>query len=211
MSFVSAAILLYCTSQMQLHEYPENEWSPYLDLVENDMAMLDYCQELDPVASALRNTLSQYMQFLRMPSSAPKRAADQPRLRTKLQPSPSTEAKGDEQARNLVDSLLTVPKGRAGPAQTSIDLLKLVCQPFSDAAGPSSSTSNGYHVPHALGKLQQQQQHKGPRDIFEAGATWEMSIPYGWQQCQSSVGFAENSSNLAVTMAQQKEMLRAGV
>jgi hypothetical protein len=210
MSFVSAAILLYCTSQMQLHEYPENEWSPFLDLVDNDMAILDYCQELDPVASTLRDTLSQYMQFLRMPSCAPKRAADQPRPRPKLQPLPSTKAKGDKQAQDLIDSLLTIPKGRAGPAQTSIDLLKLVCQPFSDAAGPSCSTSNGFHVPHVLGKLERQQQ-KAPRDMFEAGATLEMSIPYGWQQCQSSVGFVENSRNLAVTMAQQKEMLRAGV
>ena len=210
MSFVSAVVLLYCTSQMQLHEYPENEWSPFLDLVGNDMAILYYCQELDPVASALRNTLSQYMQFLRMPTCAPKRAADQPRPRTKLQPSPSTKAKGDEHAHNLVDTLLTIPKGRAGPAQTSIDLLKLVCQPFSDAAGPSSSNSNGYHVPHVLGKWPQQQQ-RSPRNIFEAGATLEMAIPYGWQQCQSSVGFAENSRNLAVTMAQQEEMLRAGV
>ena len=151
------------------------------------------------------------MQFLRMPSCAPKRAADQPWPRPKLQPSPSTKVKRDKQAQDLVDSLLTIPKGRAGPAQTSIHLLKLVCQPFSDPAGPSSSTSNGYHVPHVLGKLQQQQQQKAPRDMFEAGATLEMSIPYGWQQCQSSVGFVENSRNLAVTMAQQKEMLRADV
>jgi hypothetical protein len=46
---------------MQLHDYPEHEWQTYLNLVENDMELLAYCQELDPVASKLFDTLSQYL------------------------------------------------------------------------------------------------------------------------------------------------------
>lgn len=198
---------------MQLHDYPESEWQPYLDLVDNDMEILAYCQELDPVASTLRDTLSQYMQFLRVPSRAPPKRKSTPswaRVAIKAQ----TEAAREEpRIQDLVDLLLTIPQGRAGPAQTSLDLLKLVCQPFNDgvAAGPGHSTATkGYEVPDVLGKLQQKAAAT-PRDKWSSCATaagaW---MPFGWQQCQSSVVFSGKSTNLALTMAQE-EMLRAGV
>lgn len=203
MGFVSAAILLYCTSQMQLHDYPEHEWQPCLDLVDNDMEILAYCQELDPVAARLRDTLSQYMQFLRMPSRAPKRKPMSPWARAALGPQISQE---EQQGQDIVDLLLTLPAGRAGPAQTSLDLLKLVCQPFNDDAGPGTSTANGYRVPHLLGNFQQKSPN-GKNDLHATG-TW---MPFGWQQCQSSTAFTGMSTNLALTVAQQQEMLRVSV
>lgn len=185
---------------MQLHDYPEHEWQPCLNLVDNDMEILAYCQELDPVASRLRDTLSQYMQFLRMPSLAPRR-----------KPAPqwgraTSGPQREQQGQDIVDLLLTIPAGRAGPAQTSMDLLKLVCQPFNDDAGPSSLTSNGYKVPHVLGNLQQRAPHEKWNN--QATHTW---MPFGWQQCQTSAVFTGRSTNLALTIAQQQEMLRAGV
>lgn len=179
---------------------------PYLNLVDNDMEILGYCQELDPVASTLRDTLSQYMQFLRMPSYAAKRKAQPAWARSTIRPTQPELTKEEQRAQDLVDLLLTIPEGRAGPAQTSIDLLKLVCQPFNDEAGPSSSTSNGYEVPHVLGNLQQKPAH----EKWETRVT-ETWMPYGWQQCQSSAAFASRSSNLALTAAQQQELLRAVV
>jgi len=136
---------------MQLHDYAESEWQPLLDLVDNDMEILAYCEELDPVASKLRDSLSQYMQFLRMPSRVPKPKPLPPWARATL----NSQAKQQGQdGQDIVDLLLTIPAGRAGPAQTSVDLLKLVCQPFNDAAGPNGSTFNGYGVPQVLGNLQ---------------------------------------------------------
>jgi hypothetical protein len=197
---------MYCTSQMQLHDYPEPEWQPYLNLVDNDMELLAYCQELDPVAGVLRDTLSQYMQFLRMPSRAPKRKPQPSWVRATLNP-PSKNSQPDQQRQDIVDVLLTIPAGRAGPAQTSVDLLKLVCQPFNDEAGSSgSSASNGHRVPHVLGNLQQEAPHK--KWDYPATETW---VPFGWQQCQSSVAFSGRSTTLALCVAQQQEMLRAGV
>jgi len=186
---------------MQLHSYPAHEWQEYLNLVDNDMEILAYCEELDPVASRLRDTLSQYLQFLRMPSPAPKRKPT-PQWAARATLSPQREQQGQD----IVDLLLTIPAGRAGPAQTSMDLLKLVCQPFNDDAGPGSSTSNGYKVPHVLGNIQQKAPHE--KWEFQTTDTW---MPFGWQQCQTSAVFTGRSTNLALTMAQQQEMLRAGV
>jgi hypothetical protein len=137
---------------MQLHDYPESEWQPLLDLVDNDMEILAYCEELDPVASKLRDTLSQYMQFLRMPSRAPKPKPLPPWARATL----NSQAKQQgQEGQDIVDMLLTIPAGRAGPAQTSVDLLKLVCQPFNDGSGSNSSTPNASSVPQMLGSIQQ--------------------------------------------------------
>ena len=187
---------------MQLHNCPAHEWQEYLDLVDNDMEILSYCEELDPVASRLRDTLSQYLQFLRMPSPAPKRKPAPQWARSTHGP-PRIE----HQSQDIVDLLLTIPVGRAGPAQTSMDLLKLVCQPFNNDLGPGgSSTSNGYKVPHVLGNVQQ----KAPNEKWEYQAT-DAWMPFGWQQCQTSAVFTGRSTNLALTIAQQQEMLRAGV
>jgi hypothetical protein len=190
---------------MQLHDYPEHEWQTYLNLVENDMELLAYCQELDPVASKLFDTLSQYMQFLRIPSRAPKRKPQ--RSWGRATPNPSFETpQTDQQGQDVVDLMLTIPAGRAGPAQTSMDLLKLVCQPFNDDARSSSEASNGHRVPHVLGNLQQEAPHK--EWDYPATETW---VPFGWQQCQNSAAFTGRSTNLALTIAQQQEMLRVGV
>jgi hypothetical protein len=189
---------------MQLHNYPSHEWQEYLNLVDNDMEILAYCEELDPVASKLRDTLSQYIQFLRMPSPAPKRRPT-PRWGARTTPSPQREQQ-QQQSQDIVDLLLTIPAGRAGPAQTSMDLLKLVCQPFNGDVGPESSTSNGYKVPHVLGNIRQKSPHE--KWEYQATDTW---MPFGWQQCQTSAVFTRRSSNLALTTAQQQETLRAGV
>jgi hypothetical protein len=197
---------MYCTSQMQLHDYPEAEWQPLLNLVDNDMEILAYCEELDPVASKLRDTLSQYMQFLRMPSRAPKRKPHPSWVRATLNP-PSKTSRPEQQRQDIADVLLTIPAGRAGPAQTSMDLLKLVCQPFNDeSASNGSSASNGHRVPHVLGNLPQEAPHK--KWDYPATETW---VPFGWQQCQSSATFSGRSTTLALCMAQQQEMLRASV
>jgi hypothetical protein len=204
---------------MQIHNAPEAEWRQYLSLVDNDMEVLAYCQELDPVATKLRDTLSQYMQFLRVPSRAPKRRAPATWARAALQP-PSKTPQQDQAAPaphspDIVDLLLSAPiGGRAGPIQTSTDLLKLVCQPFNDDdadGGPRSSTSstatNGYRVPHVLGSVRHD---STPREKWGRQATTDSRMPFGWQQCHSSTAFTGNSTNLALTMAQQ-EMMRAGV
>jgi hypothetical protein len=215
---------------MQLHAAPEPEWRPYLSLVDNDMEVLAYCQELDPVATTLRDTLSQYMQFLRVPSLAPKRKAPATWARAAALEPPSSEQhpKEQQQATNqspdLVDLLLSAPTGRAGPIQTSTDLLKLVCQPFNDDVGddPRSSRSStaastaanggrsgstrGYRVPRVLGDIRHD---STPRERWGRQAT-DAWMPFGWQQCQSSTAFTGKSTNLALSMAQQ-EMTRAGV
>lgn len=192
---------------MQLHDYPESEWQPLLNLVDNDMEILAYCEELDPVASKLRDTLSQYMQFLRMPSRAPKPKPLPPWARAALK---SQEKEQSQDSQDIVDLLLTIPAGRAGPAQTSVDLLKLVCQPFNDAAGqPNSSTSNAYSVPQMLGNLQQRT--PPPTGKWDHRATDTIWLPFGWQQCQTSAAFTARSTNLALKMSQQQqpEMLAA--
>lgn len=192
---------------MQLHDHPESEWQPLLNLVDNDMEILAYCEELDPVASKLRDTLSQYMQFLRMPSRAPKPKPLPPWARAALK---SQEKQQSQDSQDIVDLLLTIPAGRAGPAQTSVDLLKLVCQPFNDAAGPNSSTSNAYSVPQMLGNFQQRTPPPtGKWDHRATDTTW---LPFGWQQCQTSAAFTARSTNLALKMSQQQqqpEMLAA--
>jgi hypothetical protein len=191
---------------MQLHDYPESEWQPYLNLVDSDMELLAYCQELDPVASRLRDTLSQYMQFLRMPSLAPKRKPLPAWARaavsvksTSTSNSPSQPQSPAQNTQDIVDLLLTIPSHRAGPAHTSTDLRKLVCQPFNDESGSKA-------MPYVLENSEQ----AAPRDKWEypATGTW---MPLGWQQCQSSAAYIGGSTNLALTMAQQREMLRAGV
>lgn len=192
---------------MQLHNYPEHEWQPYLSLVDNDMDVLAYCQELDPVAGTLRDTLSQYMQFLRLPSRAPKPKATPPWARASLNP-PNQMPREDPQGQDLVELLLTVPTSRAGPAQTSMDLLKIVCQPFNDSEAPKSpgnQAPKGYEIPKVLGDLSQELPRE-PWDQQESDA-W---MPFGWQQCQTNMAFTCKATNLALTMAQQ-EMLRAGV
>lgn len=216
-AFVSAAILLYCISQMQLHDYPDTEWQPYLSLVDNDMDVLAYCQELDPVAGTLRDTLSQYMQFLRIPSRTQKPKAPPPWARASLNP-PSQQPREGAQGQDLVDLLLAMPTGRAGPAQTSMDLLKIVCQPFNESEGeareiPSSASEGaqarskkGYQIPKVLGDVTSQDLPREPWDR-QCSDAW---MPFGWQQCQSNAAYSCKATNLALTMAQQ-EMLRAGV
>ena len=197
---------------MQLHDYPESEWQPYLIFVDNDMEILAYCEELDPVASKLRDTLSQYMQFLRMPSRAPKPSPLAPWARATLKP--QAKPQGQEGQQDLVDVLLTIPVGRAGPAQTSVDLLKIVSQPFNDAAaGPTSgSTPRAHSVPHIMGSLQQNAPLT-PRGKWEYQAADAARLPFGWQHCQTSAAFIGRATNLALTGAQQpqSEMLRAAV
>jgi hypothetical protein len=192
------------------------------------MEVLAYCQELDPVATKLRDTLSQYMQFLRVPSRAPKRRAPATWARAALQPPSKTpqqdQATAAPQSPDIVDLLLSAPiGGRAGPIQTSTDLLKLVCQPFNDDdadGGPRSSTSSistttaaangnssGYRVPHVLGSVRHD---STAHEKWGRQATTNNRMPFGWQQCQSSTAFTGQSTNLALTMAQQ-EMMRAGV
>jgi hypothetical protein len=224
-AFVSAAILLYSISQMQIHNAPEAEWRRYMSFVDNDMEVLAYCQDLDPVATRLRDTLSQYMQFLRVPSLAPKRKAPATWARAALQPPMKTPRDQPEppQTPDLVDLLLSAPTGRAGPIQTSADLLKLVCQPFNDteehphprssrssslttANTASGSNVSGYTVPRVLGEIRHD---SAPREKWGRQAT-NARLPFGWQQCQSSTAFTGRSSTLALTMAQQ-EMMRAGV
>lgn len=195
---------MYCTSQMQLHDYQEHEWQSYLDFVDNDMAILAYCEALDPVASKLRDILSQYMQFLRMPSRAPKRKPLPSWTRVALSREPERPQE-DQQGPDIVDLLLTIPAGRAGPAQTSLDLLALMCQPFSDDAKSGSSTSYEHRVPHVLGSFQQKAPHE--KWDYPTTNTW---APFGWQQCQSSAAYTGRSSNLALTQAQQ-EMRKVGV
>ena len=191
---------------MQLHDYPESEWQPLLDLVDNDMEILAYCEELDPVASKLRDTLSQYMQFLRMPSRAPKPKPLPPWARATL----NSQAKQQgQEGQDIVDMLLTIPAGRAGPAQTSVDLLKLVCQPFNDGSGSNSSTPNASSVPQMLGSIQQRTPPPhGKWDFKATDTTW---LPFGWQRCQTSAAFTGRSATLALTRAQQPEMLTAVV
>jgi hypothetical protein len=209
---------------MQIHNQPENEWRQYLSLVDNDMEVLAYCQELDPVATTLRDTLSQYMQFLRVPSIAPRPKAPATWARAALKSPSDSRPKQQQQAPprslDLVDLLLSVPTGRAGPIQTSTDLLKLVCQPFNDAdedprrpspatASSTASTaySGGYRVPRVLGNIGHD---STPRETWGRQGSSIAWMPFGWQQCQSSVAFTGMSTNLALTMAQQ-EMMRAGV
>lgn len=192
---------------MQLHDYPHDEWRPYLALVDVDMKILAYCQELDPVAGILRDTLSQYVQFLRVPSSAPKRRPIPTCGRAALNP-PSKQLRMDLQGgEDIVDLLLTIPHGRAGPVQTSLDLFKVVCQPFNDLEPPRRSC-DGYRIPHVLGDVKRDSPSP-PRNMWGQQAT-DSWMPFGWQQCQSSTAFTGKSTNLALTMAQQ-EMLRAGV
>lgn len=190
---------------MQLHNYQEHEWQPYLDLVDNDMEILAYCEELDPVASRLRDILSQYMQFLRMPSRALKRKPLP--LWARMAQNHSSESSDESQqgGPDIVDLLLTIPAGRAGPAQTSLDLLALMCQPFSDDFKSNSSTSSGHRVPHVLGNFQRKAPHE--KWDYPTTNTW---APFGWQQCQSSAAYTGRSSNLAIAIAQQ-EMLKVGV
>jgi hypothetical protein len=219
-AFISASILLYTISQLQIHNLPEAEWRPYLILIDNDFEVLAYCQELDPVATRLRDTLSQYMQFLRVPSLAPKRKAPKVWVPAALEHPSSKTPQGRAAAAapphspDIVDLLLSAPTGRAGPVQTSNDLLKLVCQPFNDdeaadSEGPRSSSS-GYNnrVPHLLGDIRHDSTTT-PRDKWGRQAS-DSKMPFGWQQCHSSTTFTGKSTNLALTMAQQ-EMLRAGV
>lgn len=191
---------------MQLHDYPESEWQPLLDLVDNDMEILAYCEELDPVASKLRDTLSQYMQFLRMPSRAPKPKPLPIWARATL----NSQAKQQGQdGQDIVDMLLTIPAGRAGPAQTSVDLLKLVCQPFNDVSGPNSSTPNASSVPQMLGSIQQRNPPThGKWDFHATDTTW---LPFGWQRRQTSAAFTGRSATLALTRAQQPKILTAVV
>ena len=186
---------------MQLHDHPESEWQPLLNLVDNNMSILAYCEELDPVASKLRDTLSQYMQFLRMPSRAPKPKPLPIWARATLD---SQAKQRDQEGQDVVDMLLTIPAGRAGPAQTSVDLLKLACQPFDDPSGPSSSATNGASIPHMLGSLQQKTPPSYGKWDFQATDAW---LPFGWQRCQTSAAFTGRSATLALTRARQPEML----
>lgn len=149
------------------------------------------------------------MQFLRMPSRAPKPKPLPPWARATL----NSQAKEQGQdGQDIVDLLLTIPAGRAGPAQMSVDLLKLVCQPFNDAAGPNGpngSTPNAYSVPQVLGNLQlKTPPPHGKLNYQDKDSTW---LPFGWQQCQTSAAFTAKSTNLALKMSQQQqpEMLAA--
>jgi hypothetical protein len=161
------------------------------------------------------------MQFLRVPSLAPKRKEPKVWVPAALK-HPSSKTPQDRAAAaaapphspDIVDLLLSAPTGRAGPVQTSNDLLKLVCQPFNDdeaadSEGPRSSSS-GYNnrVPHLLGDIRHDSTTT-PRDKWGRQAS-DSKMPFGWQQCHSSTTFTGKSTNLALTMAQQ-EMLRAGV
>jgi hypothetical protein len=154
------------------------------------------------------------MQFLRVPSLALKAwvpaASKHPSSKT---PQDRAAAAAPPHSPDIVDLLLSAPTGRAGPVQTSNDLLKLVCQPFNDDAdneGPRSSSSSGYNnrVPHLLGDIRHDSTTP-PREKWGRQAS-DNKMPFGWQQCQSSTAFTGRSTNLALTMAQQ-EMLRAGV
>lgn len=204
---------------MQIHGQPEDQWRQYLSLVDNNMEVLAYCQELDPVAIILRDTLSQYMQFLRVPSLAPKRKAPATWARAALKPPLDLpqHQRTPPHSLDIVDLLLSVPTGRAGPMQTSTDLLKLACQPFNDAdvdalrhsstTTPTTAYNSGYKVPHVLGNIRHD---STPREKWGRQATDNAWMPFGWQQCQSSAAFTGKSTNLALTMSQQ-EMMRAGV
>ena len=114
------------------------------------------------------------------------------------------------QTQDLVDLLLVVPAGRAGPAQTSLDLLKLVCQPFSDADEARCKFTSGYGIPKVLGAVSRGSLLCDGGAGAGADADADAWMPYGWQQHQSSAAFTGKATNLALTMAQQ-EMLRAGV
>lgn len=203
-AFVSATILLYCVSQMQLYNYPAEEWQAYMALVDNDLAMLEYCQELDPVASSLRDVLAQYMLIFQTtplkpkPQGAPRRSVSPMTLLTN---GPGPPPPPDD----LVAMLLVIPARPKGMAQTSLDLLRLVCQPFNNAT-PSSppdsarrspsmprdplpgdpSKSDGFtaHVQHTLQVL-------------------DSKMPFGWQRHQTSSHYTEKATNVALTVEQE--------
>lgn len=206
-TFVSAAVLIYSISQMQLHGYADHEWQTNLSLVENDMEVLAYCQELDPVACALRNSLSQYVQFLciysRPLNPATKSSWTHPNVA-----STSKLPREDSQGRDFVDLLLFVPSGRTGPAQTSFDLLELMSLPLSDVdeqRDARAGVPRDSDIPQFL-ESRSEEQSCGRSD-YRSMSKWAMS---GWQLQQSSTSFTSRASNLALTMA-QKEMLRAGI
>lgn len=206
-AFVSVAILLYCVSQMQLHAWPEDDWRPYLDLVDNGMEVLANCQELDPVAGALRDSLSQYLQFLRLYAPAPKkRKRDPPSNARFVHQKPSELPREEHAGQDLVDLLLSVPSGRAGPVQTSMDLLKLVCQPFNDGEKPKPSPAAGYRIPLVLGSVQ----HDPPEEKKVPLQATEAWMPFGWKQRSSAVAYTRKWTNFGITLAQEKT-LKAGV
>ena len=198
---------MYKISQIQLHGYADHEWQTDLSLAEIDMDVLDYCQGLDPVACALRDSLSQYMQFLCI-YSRPLNHVSKSSWTQANAASTSKLPLEDPQGPDSVDLLLFVPSGRAGPAQTSFDLLELMSQPFDDVDGTRSTrdeVSRDMGIPQLHGSICKEQPcgQMGNR----TSSTW---CPFGWQQQQNSMSFTSRASNLALTMAQQ-EMLTAGV
>jgi hypothetical protein len=151
------------------------------------------------------------MQFLRVPSLAPKPKPPTTWAPAALKPpSETTRQQRAPQSPDIVDLLLSTPTGRAGPIQTSNDLLKLVCQPFNDDADNEPPRSSGYNrVPHVLGKIKHDPTPPRGNWVRQASDN-NTGMPFGWQQCRSSTAFTGKSTTLALTMAQQ-EMLRAGV
>jgi len=194
-------------SQMQLHGYADHEWQTDLSLVGVDMDVLAYCQELDPVACALRDSLSQYMQFLCIYSRPLNHVSKSSWTQANAE-STSRLPLEDPQGRDSVDLLLIIPSGRAGPAQTSFDLLELMSQPFNDVDETRSTrdeASGDMGIPQLLGSICKEQ--PCGQMGYRTSSTW---VPFGWQQQQNSMSFTSRASNLALTMAQQ-EMLPAGV
>lgn len=166
------------------------------------MNILAYCQELDPVAGKLRDTLSQYMQVLQVPTATLESHSKQPSsyfgqnmtLRNCFD-------QDKDQAQDLVDLLLAVPARPVGPTKTSLDLLELICQPFGSANEPRS-----YKMPRALGAMPREPWLQDLASMQNADA-W---MPFGWQRYHSSATFTSKASTLALTKAQQ-EMSKAGV
>jgi len=191
---------------MQLYSYPAAKWQAYLSLVKNDLAMLEYCQELDPVASSLRDILAQYMLNFQTLPTEPMRPAKRLKRSTSPIASLPNMSGPSSKPRDLLTLLLCIPARPRGMAQTSLDLLRLVCQPFN-APTPSSTpqTKAERRSPSMLGDFLAEERETLNGFAERMEHTLRMldgKMPFGWQRYQTSALYTGQATNLALTVAQ---------
>lgn len=212
-AFVSATVLLYCICQMHLHNYPAAEWQAYFSFIENDLAMLEYCQELDPVASSLRNSVAQYMLIFQTASLIP---AARPAKRQCRSATPvamqTTNSDPPDVPKDLVSLLLTIPARPKGMAHTSRDLLTLVCRPFSNDKDRAGSTPAPHSPPSSKtdGVLDDsaRKSSRPPSGLEDSLQGLECKLPFGWQRYQTSTQYTAKATEVALTVEQgQSEWL----
>lgn len=116
-SYVSALILVYHATQLNIAGASQEQWKPSLDLASGTINVLRFCKELDPVARSLLASLTAHLEALHGALNA--------------QRDVSGQASGPETANTSAYEYLFVPHTRDAGQHMPTSLVDELCDPYA--------------------------------------------------------------------------------